>query len=81
MVLLVSVEAAIGSTCPLTSLESALRLRDNEAGYASDFIGYWLDRLTFYNARQSSQRRARRQIWRTLSSRSVSSRRPASISL
>jgi alpha-D-ribose 1-methylphosphonate 5-triphosphate synthase subunit PhnL len=25
--------------------QSALRLRDNEAGYASDFIGYWLNRL------------------------------------
>jgi hypothetical protein len=50
MILLVCVEAAIGSTCPLTSLESALRRRDNEAGYASDLIGYWLDRLTFYNA-------------------------------
>jgi hypothetical protein len=45
MILLVCVEAALGSTCPLTRLESALRLRDNEAGYASNFIGYWLDRL------------------------------------
>jgi Protein of Unknown function (DUF2784) len=50
MVLLVCVEAANGSTCPLTSLESALRLRDNEASYPSDFIGYWLDRLIFYDA-------------------------------
>jgi Protein of Unknown function (DUF2784) len=50
MVLLVCVETANGSTCPLTSLKSALRLRDNEAGYSSDFIGYWLDRLIFYDA-------------------------------
>jgi hypothetical protein len=50
MILLVCVAAAIGSTCPLTSLESTLRLRDNEAGYPSDFIGYWLDRLIFYDA-------------------------------
>jgi uncharacterized protein DUF2784 len=50
MVLLVCVEAAIGSTCPLTSLESALRLRGSEAGYPRDFIGYWLDRLIFYDA-------------------------------
>jgi Protein of Unknown function (DUF2784) len=50
MVLLVCVEAAIGSTCPLTSLESALRLRGSEAGHPRDFIGYWLDRLIFYDA-------------------------------
>lgn len=50
MILLVCVEAAIGSTCPLTSLESTLRLRDNEAGYPGDFIGYWSDRLIFYDA-------------------------------
>lgn len=49
MVLLVCVEAAIGSTCPLTSLESAL-LRGSKAGYPRDFIGYWLDRLIFYDA-------------------------------
>jgi Protein of Unknown function (DUF2784) len=50
MVLLVCVEAMSGSTCPLTSLESALRLRGSEAGYPRDFIGYWLDRLIFYDA-------------------------------
>jgi hypothetical protein len=50
MVLLVCVEAATGSSCQLTSLESALRLRHNQAGYSSDFIGYWLDRLIFYDA-------------------------------
>jgi Protein of Unknown function (DUF2784) len=50
MILLVCLEAATGSTCPLTSLESALRLRGNEAGYPHDFVGYWLDRLIFYDA-------------------------------
>ena len=50
MVLVVCVEAAIGATCPLTSLESALRLKGSEAGYPRDFIGYWLDRLIFYDA-------------------------------
>ncbi len=50
MVLVVCVEAAVGSTCPLTSLESALRLKGGEAGYPRDFIGYWLDRLIFYDA-------------------------------
>lgn len=50
MILLVCVEAALGSTCPLTRLESTLRLKGGEAGYPGDFIGYWLDRLIFYDA-------------------------------
>jgi hypothetical protein len=53
-ILLVCAEAAIGTTCPLTSLESALRLRGGEAGYGNDFIGYWLDRFVFYDAPRST---------------------------
>ena len=43
MILLVCAEALVGTACPLTRLENALRLRGGETGYASDFIGYWLD--------------------------------------
>jgi hypothetical protein len=50
MILLVCAEALFGATCPFTRLENVLRLRGDETGYARDFIGYWLDRLIFYNA-------------------------------
>ena len=50
MILLVCAEALVGTTCPLTRLENALRLRGGETGNARDFIGYWLDWLIFYHA-------------------------------
>lgn len=48
-VALVCVESIIGMDCPLTTLENALRLGAGQSGYAGDFIGYWLDRLIFYD--------------------------------
>jgi hypothetical protein len=48
-ILLVCVEVAIGVVCPLTSLENALRLRAGGAAYPADFIGYWVDRVIFYD--------------------------------
>ncbi|HLI80497.1 MAG TPA: DUF2784 domain-containing protein [Candidatus Binataceae bacterium] len=42
-------ESIIGVDCPLTTLENALRLGAGQSGYAGDFIGYWLDRLIFYD--------------------------------
>lgn len=53
MILFVCCESLIGATCPLTTWESALRIRGGEAGYSRDFIGYWLDRLIFYQAPSS----------------------------
>jgi Protein of Unknown function (DUF2784) len=51
MILLVCADALVGTTtCPLTRLENALRLRGGETGNARDFIGYWLDWLIFYHA-------------------------------
>jgi len=50
MILLVCCEALMGTTCPLTVWENALRVRGSETGYSRDFIGYWLDRLIFYDA-------------------------------
>ena len=48
-ILLVSVEAAIGAICPLTTLENSLRLHAGATSYPADFIGYWVDRLIFYD--------------------------------
>jgi len=42
-------ESIVGIDCPLTTLENGLRLGAGQNGYGSDFIGYWLDRLIFYD--------------------------------
>jgi len=43
-------QAWLGVVCPLTTLESALRVRAGGAGYETSFIGHWLTRLLFYDA-------------------------------
>src|SRR5258708_39077480 len=48
MILLVCADALVGTTCPLTRLENALRLRGGETGNARDLIGYWLRGVIFY---------------------------------
>jgi len=48
--LYVVLEAWLGVTCPLTLLENRLRALAGEATYPASFIGYWLDRLLFYDA-------------------------------
>ncbi len=50
MILLVCLEAALGVACPLTTLESRLRLDAGATAYSRDFIGYCLDRMIFYDA-------------------------------
>jgi hypothetical protein len=45
----VCVESLIGASCPLTLLENRLRVVAGERGYPRDFIGYWSDRLLFYD--------------------------------
>ena len=45
----VCLESILGIDCPLTTLENALRLGAGQNGYGSDFVGYWLDRLLFYD--------------------------------
>lgn len=50
MILFVCCEALVGAICPLTVWENALRVRGGEYGYSRDFIGYWLDRMIFYDA-------------------------------
>ncbi|MBL8201199.1 MAG: DUF2784 domain-containing protein [Chromatiales bacterium] len=46
----VVIQAWLGIECPLTTLESALRARAGEAGYAASFVQDWLYRLLFYQA-------------------------------
>jgi hypothetical protein len=47
---LVVVEAWSGVFCPLTRLEGRLRELAGSHGYGQSFIGYWVDRLLFYQA-------------------------------
>jgi hypothetical protein len=46
----VVVEAWVGATCPLTTLEMALRLRAGTSVYDGSFIQHWLQRLLYYEA-------------------------------
>lgn len=43
-------QAWLGIVCPLTTLESWLRVRAGEAAYETSFIEHWLTRLLFYEA-------------------------------
>lgn len=46
----VVLEAWFGVLCPLTVLENEFRLRAGVETYQMSFIGYWLDRLLYYDA-------------------------------
>ena len=46
---LVCVESILGIDCPLTTLENGLRVGAGANGYRGDFMGYWLDRLIFFD--------------------------------
>lgn len=43
-------QAWLGLVCPLTTLESWLRVQGREAAYDTSFIEHWLTRLLFYEA-------------------------------
>jgi hypothetical protein len=43
-------ESWLGITCPLTTLENALRIRAGAGGMGPSFIGYWLQRVLYYDA-------------------------------
>jgi hypothetical protein len=47
---LVVLQVWFGIDCPLTTLESALRVKAGEAGYGTSFIQHWLYRLLYYRA-------------------------------
>lgn len=46
----VAVQAWLGALCPLTSLESWLRVRAGASGYTKSFIEHWLQRVIFHEA-------------------------------
>lgn len=46
----VMLESWLGIPCPLTALESYLRRLAGAPGYATSFIGDWLQRFIFYQA-------------------------------
>src|SRR5271169_2872038 len=45
----VCAESLMGAACPLTTLEGKLRAMSGEASPASDFVGYWVDRLIYFD--------------------------------
>lgn len=46
----VVLEAWFGIPCPLTVIESRLRVLAGGTGYATSFVGHWLQRLVYYDA-------------------------------
>ena len=46
----VMLESWAGFTCPLTTLESWLRVKAGEPTYGSGFIEYWVSAVLFYDA-------------------------------
>jgi hypothetical protein len=49
-VVFIAVQALLGRACPLTVLESWLRVKTGAPGYPGSFIEYWLHRLIYYEA-------------------------------
>lgn len=43
-------QAWLGKPCPLTTLESWLRVRAGASGYTSSFVEHWLQRILFHEA-------------------------------
>lgn len=43
-------EAWLGLPCPLTILESWLRVQAGAAAYTTSFVGHWVQRVLFYDA-------------------------------
>lgn len=44
----VAAQAWCGQACPLTTLESWLRMRSGARGYDESFLAHWLQRLIYY---------------------------------
>jgi hypothetical protein len=49
-IVIVVLQAGLGPLCPLTTLESWLRIRAGETGYRESFIEHWLHRAIFFDA-------------------------------
>lgn len=48
-IVVVCIQWLLGFQCPLTTLENRLRAAAGAIGYPHDFLGYWADRLVFYD--------------------------------
>lgn len=46
----VVLQAWLGELCPLTILESWLRLQGGQTGYPTGFVAHWLHRLLYWEA-------------------------------
>lgn len=46
----VVLQAWLGELCPLTLLESWLRVRGGQSGYPTGFVAHWLHRLLYWEA-------------------------------
>ncbi|MDH4061661.1 MAG: DUF2784 domain-containing protein [Aquincola sp.] len=47
---LAAVQAWLGQYCPLTTLESWLRVRAGSPSYDKSFIAHWVQRIIYYDA-------------------------------
>lgn len=47
---MVVVQASLGRLCPLTTLESWLRVQAGTPSYSKSFIEHWVQRLLYYDA-------------------------------
>lgn len=47
---IIAAQALLGRLCPLTTLESWLRVQAGQPSYTKSFIGHWLQRIIFYEA-------------------------------
>lgn len=46
----VALQAWLGQYCPLTVLESWLRVQGGQSEYAGSFVQHWVSQLIYYNA-------------------------------
>ena len=49
-ILVIAAQAWLGQYCPLTVLESWLRMQAGEAAYDASFVQHWLERVLYFNA-------------------------------
>ena len=49
-ILVIAVQSWLGTICPLTALESWLRVRSGGRAYSVSFIEHWVGNLLFYSA-------------------------------
>ena len=49
-ILVIAAQAWLGQYCPLTVLESWLRVQAGQAAYDASFVQHWLERVLYFNA-------------------------------